>query len=300
MPPDYIDFDPQPVLDAALHQADNGWHFTTVHTGMSNRILRAEADQHPPVAVKLYINTQRAEREYQVLKALREFGVSHAPEAFLLEDNVVIMSWLDGEPLSEAPQDDTMWQRLMAAVGVASLMQFGEYAKHVPMRGTGYQNPSDFMAVIDRCLHEIDESHAVYPRLSELIANMYDQIAPEWQKPAPVGLCRHDAALSNFIWDGYHLLALDWEDSDWGDPAADIGLLSAHPDYEEVPDSHWVWFRWEFARLRHDEDLATRATVYGRLGQLYWATELTRRNSAERQQRHLRERFLKRAEKLFG
>ena len=79
--------------------------------------------------------------------------------------------------------------------------------------------------------------------------------------------------------------------------AAEIGLWSSHPDYEEVPPTHWVWARWEFARLTEDDELVPRATTYGKLGQVWWAAYLSQESEAQRLK--LRDRYLKRAEKIF-
>lgn len=159
------------------------------------------------------------------------------------------------------------------------------------------------MDEIDRTLQNLDANHPLYETLIHLMQRVREQVVPTWNLPIKIGLCRRDPDPRNLIWDGHHLLALDWEDADWGDMAAELGLWSAHPAYEEVPSSHWVWIRWEFGRLTHDPTLVPRATVYSRLGQVWWAVHLTAQ-LADREAEHservkLRDRYLKRIKTIF-
>jgi hypothetical protein len=203
------------------------------------------------------------------------------------------MDWLDATPLDAppVPGDSQMWNRLMAAMGASGSMSVMDYSAKVPMRGDGIQNPRDMVNQIEDM---IPGDNPASERLTALLQNIRAQIPPEWTMPTKIGLCRRSYALDDFLWDGFHLLAVDWEHADWGDMAAEVGLLSAHPAYEEVPPSHWVWFRWEFARLTHDDDLVPRATIYARLAQVWWAAKLSEAGDEK-----LRDRYLNRAEKLF-
>ena len=297
---DFKDFKPLIAAVNAGESSADGWQIESVHP----RVFRAQQND-APVAVKTYTDGASAEREFAVLTALREFGMNLGPEPLALhtdEKPLVVMSWLDANPLESppAPDDAQMWNRLMAAMGASGAMNVMDYSAKVPMRGGGIQNPRDMVNQIEDMLQVkdiLDDDAPTADRLKALLEKIRAQVPTEWNMPTKIGLCRRTYDPANFLWDGHHLMAVDWEHADWGDMAAEVGLLSAHPAYEEIPSSHWVWFRWEFARLTHDDDLVPRATIYARLGQVWWAAKLMQ-NDADKSEKQ-RDRYLKRAEKLF-
>jgi len=265
-------------------------------TAITPRITRADAPDQASVAIKTYPMPASAEREFAVLSALRDFGMNLAPEPLHLAGQQVIMSWLNAQPIRYLPDlhDQEGWQRMMSALGASDALQLGRYSKTVPMQGRGYMRPGDLIDDLGRKLSQLDSNNPIYGRLAQVLERVRQQVAPDWHTPAPVGLQRCDPATHNLLWDGHHLLAVDWERADWGDLAAEIGLWSAHPDYEQIPSPHWVWVRWEVARLKHEQELVPRATIYARLGLVYWALELA--TSADTA---LRDRYIQRAEKAF-
>lgn len=266
-----------------------------IHQGEKNTVYKTS-----DFAIKKYAEAASAEREFGVLQALRDFGINLAPEPLFLskENAIVVMSWLEGQPMTTVPatDDETMWHRIMATVGASGQMPYGAYQKKVPSMGRGYFQPADMLNEIDQMVQKVGENHTLYEQFQHLMQRVRQHVTPEWSFPVKIGLCHRDHDLHNLIWDGHHLLAVDWENADWGDMAAEVGLWSAHPAYEEVPLSHWVWARWEFARLAHDENLVPRATVYARLGQVWWAVYLTLHEKDAK----LRDRYFKRAEKFFA
>ncbi len=276
----------------ALLESSAEWQ--AIHQGAHNTVYRS---QH--YAIKKYAERTSAEREFAVLQGLRDFGINLGPEALFLapDQPIVIMNWLQGDTLRETPalHDETLWHRLMAAMGASGEMPYGPYQKQIPSQGKGFFQPADMLAALDSLLQNLGENHPDYERLTLLVARVHQQTAPQWDMPAKIGLCRRDHDLHNFLWDGHHLLALDWENADWGDMASDVGLWSAHPAYETIPSSHWVWLRWEFSRLTHDATFTTRSTLYARLAQVWWALHL----SADSTQTALRDRYLQRAQKIF-
>jgi len=267
---------------------------TPIYSGAANQVYAAQTPAGQRVAVKVYAHRAAAEREFAVLSALRDFGINLGAEplALFADEKSLIMSWIDGDPLPAppAPDDTTAWNRIMAALGASGDMPFLEYTRQVRMRGTAPQQPADLLDDIQSRLAAQDPHTADYPRLAALLRRVRERVAPTWNETPPIGLCRRGYALHDFIWDGHHLLALDWENADWGDMAAEVGMLSAHPDFASVPTTHWVWFRWEFARLTKDPDLIPRATTYSKLAQLWWAVVAPP---------PLRQQYLARAEKLF-
>jgi hypothetical protein len=290
----------QLTADAPTTILEN-WTLTLIHQG-DNQLYRADPrdPNHAPVAVKVYRQPKVAQREFAVLNALRDFGMNLAPEPLEHQEHIIIMGWLPGEPVKNppSPDDATTWSRMMAAFGASCQVPFAAYTNQLPMLGRGYQNPSDVMDDMDRRLAAVNPNDPVYERLARLTERICQQIAPAWQIPPWIGLCRRNYALKDLLWDGHHLLAVDWKEADWGDIAAEIGMWSTHPDYEDVPASHWVWLRWEFARLVKDDNLVPRATTYARLMGAWWAITLTTQ-PATPQQIKQRDRYLERAEKIF-
>jgi hypothetical protein len=259
------------------------------------RIIRATHPEGPSLAIKHYPDPALAEREFKILGVLRDFGVNLAPEALALHGNSLLMTWLEGQALTAppSPDDETMWHRLMACIGASHEISLRAYSQQIPMRGWGLMNPEDLMRAIELEVSAHPEG-LERESLIKMLGQAADKFVPRWEKPAPVALCRRNYALEDFIWDGHHLLTVDWGAADWGDMAAEIGWWSAYPDYESLPGSHWAWLRWEFARLTADQGLIPRSTVYGHLAQLWWAARLSRHPS------DLQARYWQRAAKLFG
>lgn len=273
------------------------WHLKRLGRGS---VFQGQAPDHELIALKFYDKPAAAQREFGVLASLRDFGINLAPEPYLLNAEAqhpfLIMSWVAGEAFSHAPrlEDETAWHRLMAVLGASGELHLMDYSRTIPMMGWGYQNAGDVVEDCERRLGQLGENHVDYERLAALVERVGERVEPTWNNMIQVGLCRMNHALADFLWDGHHLLAVDWDEADWGDMAAEIGFWCAHPDFEDVPNSHWVWARWEFARLTRDKELPPRATVYTHLAQVWWSLQLTVQGDLPR-----RDRYLARAEKIF-
>jgi|GEM_PF-4167091 len=267
-------------------------------THPQNRITQQQLADGTAVAVKRYDDPTHAQREYHALQALRDFGINIAPQALYVQENYGVMEWLNATALTTLPNTNTEnpWHKMMAALGASGEMDYARYTQSVPMLGTGCQNPLDLMTRIDTAIEALGDTHPHYDRLVDLTNTIGERLPMEWQSPPPIGLCRQNYALDNFLDDGYHTLTINWEHADWSDMAAEVGLWSAHPDYETIPVSHWSWVRWEFARLTKDQQLPTRATIYGRLGLAWWAVKL----ATDDPDGDLCQRYLARAEKTFS
>lgn len=317
-----------PPLLAAVAQAQlgqpstalKGWTITPAHRTSASTIYRADPTdpaQFPVLSIKLYHchDRPRATREEAVMGALQDFGVGIAPRPFYasetpegLNDPVLIAEWVHGTPLKTVPpvDDDEMWHRLMTALGIIKHMQFAFSAQAIPMMGSGPQQPSEALAMLTTELAAISPNHPLYETLALLVSRAYTTVAPEWTKPPKIGLNRFDLEMHHFIWDGHHIRTVGFENTDWADTAYDIGQFCAHPLYEEVPPSHWVWFRWEFARLFHEEEIVFRSTIYTQIASLLWAIRLTKTTAETSDPAHQdrlnaqRDRYLKKAQKAFA
>lgn len=301
------------------HVLDN-WKTLEVDSSPIRNIYQLEPqdkEHFPSIAAKVYHNGNAApaERDFQVLSSLYDFGVIIAPRPFYFSEKatyldcpVLITEWARGEPLQQAPRpdDEDMWHRIMAMLGVPNNLPFAKYASTIPMKGTGPQSPKDVFDLIHQQLSQLDPNHSDFATLTAFFEQAQQEIAPEWNTPPKITLNHLDPAVHHFIYDGHHLRIVGFDKADWADTAFAVGQLCAHPDFEEVPSSHWVWYRWELARLTKDETLTARATTYTHLLQVYWAIKLTVETESlpqdTKERKRLlaqRDQYLKRASRLF-
>ncbi|NDJ84447.1 MAG: phosphotransferase [Chloroflexi bacterium] len=297
----------------------NNWTLTTISAGEKRTILSAMPDDPavlPVVAIKLRHGGDSGDvsREYAVLSALWDFGLRIAPRPFYasetppaLDAPILISEWIPGAPLGQPPavNEEDRWHRIMALLGVANNLPFAKYANTIPLKGSGAQAPSDIIAGLKAELRTLSTAHPAYEALTGLTTRVEVQVAPQWNMAPPFTLNHLDPQPHHFIWDGHHLRLVGWDQADWTDTAYAVGQLCAHPAYEEVPGSHWVWYRWELARLTKDEYLIPRATTYTNLLRAWWAVKLhIEAAHIEDAKRHKRlaaqaERYRKAAERAF-
>ncbi len=311
-----------PSLLAAVAQAQSpqGWTIVPAHHTSHSTIYRADPTdptEFPVLSIKRYHqhDRPRATREEAIMGALQEFGVGIAPRPFYasetpdgLNDPVLISEWIHGTPLKNVPPvtDEEMWHRLMTALGIIKHLQFAFTAHAIPMMGSGAHQPGDALAMLNTELAALSPDHPLYETLAQVVNRAHAVVAPQWAKPPKIGLNRFDLEMNHFIWDGHHLRTVGFENTDWADTAYDIGQFCAHPLYEEMPSSHWVWFRWEFARLFHEEEIIFRSTTYTQIAYVLWAVRLTEKadNTADPSQKTRlaaqRDRYLKKAQKAFA
>lgn len=297
------------------------WEIFTVNSSADRSIYQLEPhdrEKFPSLAVKVYDggNATPPQREFQILTALYNFGVIIAPRPFYFEEKaialdcpVLITEWARGESLQQVPsvEDEEMWHRIMAMLGIPNNLPFAKYASEIPMMGRGPQSPKDVFNLIENTLKTLDENHPQFEQLSVVFENAQQSIADEWNSPPNITLNHLDPAVHHFVYDGHHLRIIGFDKADWADTAFAVGQLCAHPDFEEVSSNHWVWYRWELARLTKDETLTARATTYANLLQVYWAIKLTVdgehiETETKNSKRLLaqRDRYLKRATRLFS
>ncbi len=299
--------------------ASDDWQITTIVDNEDRLIMRfdpTDGQTYPSLKFTHYRqNKDLGQRTFNILQALQDFGVSTAARPFYTNANeenfagsVLICEWIAGNALQKppSPDEEEMWHRIMATLGFQKNLPFGKYASVIPMAGYGIQNPSDLLAWLDTALANLNETVPNYAELAELVDSAHEKIHPTWHMMPKIGISRLDAAIDHLIWDGHHLRVTGWSKTDWADVAFDIAQMAADPDYEDLPLSHWVWFRWEYARLSHDEGTVSRATTYTQILHLYWALKLTQRAATiddEKAQRKLmkqRDRYLQKARKSFA
>lgn len=270
------DFDGTMLDAAALVQAVTageaieGWTVESISPSLY-RLLPADSTTYPMLAIQRKAN---AIRQGRILEGLFNLGVRVAPRPFYADEQWLVREWVPGEPLSKPPAVDTedMWHRIMALLGTPAHLSFAQHASVIAMTGNGPQNPGDVIQHLDSVLASLDPNNPRLNDLTALVERVHQQVAPQWNYLPPIALSHLDPLPRHFIWDGKYLRLVGWDAADWADSAYGAGQLCAHPVYEDVPASHWVWYRWELARLNHeDEGISARATTYTNLMLVYWA-----------------------------
>lgn len=269
------DFDGTMLDAAALVQAVTsgeaveGWAVGLISPTLY-RVLPTASATYPPLAIQQKTNPAR---QFKILEALYNLGVSIAPRPFYADEQWLVREWVPGESLQQPPtiDDEDMWHRVMALLGSPAHLAFAEHASAIAMIGNGPQNPGDVIQLLDNALASLDPNDVRLNDLTALVERVHQQVAPQWNHLPPISLSHLDPMPHHFIWDGKYLRLVGWDNADWADSAYGVGQLCAHPAYEDVPASHWVWYRWELARLSHDDSLSARATTYTNLMLVYWA-----------------------------
>ncbi len=297
-PFDIHGFDADLLDIEAILQGIDGWKLTQIPA--SSTIYRADpadAERFPSLAIKYHPD---ALREFSILQAFDDFGVHMAPRPFYADHQVLVTEWLHGKTLRHPPpaDDKDMWHRIMALLGIPNNLPFAKYASTISMTGKAPQSPGDVIDTIRAQLTHIDTAHSLYDTLAKLVVRIQEQVEPTWQTPPHISLNHLDPWPRHFIWDGQHLRLVDWHQTDWADTAFAVGQLCAHPAYEEVSPSHWVWYRWEIARLTQNANLTAQATTYTNLLQAYWAIRLTADPNLVNDTKK-RDRYLKRAQRTY-
>ena len=281
------------LVEATIQQKTNTdeWTFSIFSQNASRTIYRVDPqnpEKYPSLAIKHYHQHSTAKREYEIMHALDEFGVSIAPRPFYWNDNILICEWIHGDVLQQPPsiQDHDLWHRIMALLRMPNNLPFAKFVSAIPMMGTGAQSPADLIEKLATDIEKIPPDNEQRPIFMSILEAINQKIVAEWHTLPQVTLNHLDPRPHHFIYDGYHLRLVGWNHVDWADTAYAIGQICAHPAYEEVPSTHWVWYRWELARLVKDDTLTARSTTYTNLFKCWWALQLP---DGKQKQRYLKE-----------
>jgi aminoglycoside phosphotransferase (APT) family kinase protein len=265
----------------SLHDESwQGWQITRIAGGRNNLLYRATGPQ-ADLAIKFTIPDERsrASREYQSLLALRQAGLSVAPEAILLDrasyaQPVVVQTWLEGEVSVRPPNTVTEWQCLLqhlAAIHTVTPDKTRVKLRQATINASnaeeGKQRVREQMAHVAR--------QARPASLRALLRRFETCRFPQWPR-APVTLCRLDNNISNYIRRPGLWASVDWEYSGWGDPAFDVANLITHVAYVEVPTSRWQWVADIYCGLVKDATAPLRIQVYCQILVMWWIARLTR------------------------
>jgi len=248
--------------------------------GRNNLIYRA-AGRPGYLAIKFTVHDERdrAGREYGALTALRQAGLSIAPEPILLDRTsfdqpVVVQSWLDGVVTDTPPATDDEWEKL--AQHLASV--------HT-VRPDKTRNPLPWATIhastAEQGRRRVREQVARIPRrarpasLRAILQRFEASQFPEWPS-APVALCRLDNNVTNYIRRPGQWASVDWEYSGWGDPAFDVANMMTHVAYMDTPAWRWKWVQDTYCGLVEDETASLRIQTYCEILLVWWVARMAR------------------------
>lgn len=276
----------RPILDYLTSEArqENGWwrdwQITRIAGGRNNLVYRVSGPRGD-LALKFTVRDERdrAGREYDALTALRQAGLSVAPEPILLDRTsyhqpVVVQSWLEGEVSATPPSTDDEWQKLVQHLASIHTVTPEKTRTPLPWATINANTAEEGM-------RRVQEQMAHIPRkaqpvsLAALLHRFEASRFPEWPS-APVALCRSDNNITNYIRRPGLWASVDWEYSGWGDPAFDVANLVTHVAYQDVVSSRRKWFIDRYCRLMEDDSAAIRIRVYCDILLVWWAARLAR------------------------
>lgn len=256
------------------------WTIEPILGGLNNLVYYAS---HPcgDFAVKFTRRDerQRASREYHTLLALQQAGLHLAPVPYALtsgryQNLAVVQSWLAGPVSATPPTAETEWRCLLAHVLAAQSLTPLNTAVPLPPATLGATHPYDFYTGLKQKAATLPPGAHLAP-VQALLACLDKRPYPHG--PAPrLALLHCDPNLLNFVRRPGGWLAVDWENSGWGDPALEIADLMAHAAFMGVPLATWEWFTNVYADHHGDATVVTRIWAYYPLVLTMWVVLFTR------------------------
>ncbi len=208
-------------LDPSLHSLESFFtplpvQIQTLSGGLTNRCWRLEDESgrafvwRPTSNVCHAFNISRR-NEYQVLKAISAYHL--APNAALVNDQGLLVEWVDGEILNND-------------ISVDNLVNFARRI-HLVQPGTFPLTPFGYTARVDHYWMQLRQKY------SESRYYRHYQIWRSAPSIAPVELClcHFDLAGYNLVRTATGIKAIDWEYATLADPRLDIALLILANDF---------------------------------------------------------------------
>jgi aminoglycoside phosphotransferase (APT) family kinase protein len=256
------------------------WRYAPIGGGANNLVYRATSPDHD-LAIKWTIRDarDRAGREYHALAALRDAGLTIAPEPILLDRDhylqpVMVATWLAGQAHAGPPDGAAEWQALLDHYLAIHTLTPEHTTRPILPAVVNMRSAADGLALIEQQLTHIPTT-AGPAELSRLARTCARRAWPGWPAPA-LALCRVDANIRNIVRQPAGWASVDWENSGWGDPAFEIAELICHPAYEQVAAQRWEWLIEAYAEARGEPAAAARIRVYHPLMLVWWVARLAR------------------------
>jgi thiamine kinase-like enzyme len=257
-----------------------GWVVEPVFGGQNNLVYHA-SHENGDFAVKFTRRDERhrAAREFNTLLALQRHGLDITPIPFALDDDryahsVVVQSWLEGVVSGQPPQTETEWQQLLAHLLLSQSLTPHNTAVRLPPATVHSTHPQEFLDYIKNRAASIPPGAHLAP-LQSLFARLEKKSHPQWADPRRT-LCHADPNLLNFVRRPQGWLAVDWENSGWGDPAFELADLLAHAAYIDVPMTTWQWFAAEYGERCGDDTAVNRIWAYYPYLLTFWVAIFTK------------------------
>lgn len=276
-----------PLLDY-LHQAQpdqphswQEWFIERIFGGQNNLLYHARHND-AAFAVKFtrLDERRRAVREFRVLWVLQEAGLELAPVPFVLAEGryhgrqAVIQSWLDGPVTPKPPQSPAKWEMLLEHVLAVHRVQPTGITVPLPPATLRATHPRELLAFLQQRAAALPSDVAMEP-VAALLGCLEKQEFPHWPAPS-LALLHCDPNPLNFVRRPSRWLAVDWENSGWGDPALEIADLMAHAAYMDVPGETWEWVVQQVAERWQDDTAVSRIWAYYPLLLTFWLVIFTK------------------------
>ena len=256
------------------------WQIVRITGGRNNLLYRA-AGPAGDLAIKFTVRDgrDRAGREYGALTALRQAGLSIAPEPILLdrtryEQPVVVQSWLDGVVRETPPATDDEWEKLAQHLASVHTVRPDKIRKRLPWATIHASTAEEGRWRVREQAARIPE-RARPASLRAVLRRFETSQCPEWPRP-PVALCRLDNNVTNYVRRAGPWASVDWEYSGWGDPAFDVANMMTHVAYMDTPTPQWTWVRDTYCGLVEDDTASLRIQTYCEILLVWWVARLAR------------------------
>jgi aminoglycoside phosphotransferase (APT) family kinase protein len=267
-----------------------GWRITRIGGGWCNLLYRAIAADSSgvscDVAVKFTMRDgrDRAGHEFGALRALREAGLDLAPRALLLDREsyaqpVVVQTWLPGESSDALPATDGEWRVLLEHLVQVHSVTPQRVSIHLKRQALDATTAAEACERVHWQVSRVPPE--AQPASLQALLRLLDAADdPTWPK-APLGLCRCDNNVGNFVRRPRLWASVDWEYAGWGDPAFDVAQWATHASLTEVLPSRWTWALEAYPRRaaelgNSDASLSTRIRTYYRIMAVWWAARMAR------------------------
>ena len=272
--------------DVDVHQAF-GWTVERKAAGMNGLIFRVQSDDSYvlPYAVKISLRDerQRTVREFGAMSALVAMGLRHIvpfPLLFFedpegLPGDVLVMEWLEGEPLQAPPppEDKDLWRAMLITFTDVHSVKRHSQIKLFPSV-MSVQHPQDLLELIRERRNRLPATGQIgcvtVEALDALLARIAQQIPLQWDNEPALCLSLCDANPTNMIFDKGEFRFVDWANSGWSDGAFDIADMLAQPAYLHLPEAHRIWIRKTYANMIKDKQAVERIQVYEKMMYFFW------------------------------
>ncbi|MFZ9858274.1 MAG: phosphotransferase family protein [Roseiflexaceae bacterium] len=257
----------------------DGWQVSPLVGGTNNLLYRA-TNADDDVVIKWCIRDyrRRAMREYAALTLMDAVAPGCAPMPILVDETqyhqpVVVQAYVDGEVLTNPPAGDAEWHELIACL----VTIHGVSMRDDPSIHPAVINADSVAAARQMIRMQLEVIPAdEWPSTLREIVRALDATAIAELPPASLSLCHVDSNHRNFIRTNASMVAVDWENSGWGDPAFEIAELIAHPAYLVVPPIRWQWVIDTYCRMMGQADIRHRIETHLRIYRVWWVARFAR------------------------